>query len=49
MVWDYLYPVKRIRNLVNRLSGAHASFYFNDVIGRSPLILEAVQTANCRR
>ncbi|MGI6428865.1 MAG: sigma-54-dependent Fis family transcriptional regulator [Syntrophomonadaceae bacterium] len=38
-------PVKRIRNLVNRLSGAHASFYFNDVIGRSPLILEAVQTA----
>lgn len=38
-------PTKRIRNLVNRLSGAHASFYFNDVIGRSPQLLEAVQTA----
>ena len=38
-------PAKRIRNLVNRLSGAHASFYFSDVIGRSPQMLEAVQTA----
>lgn len=40
-----LNPAKRIRNLVNRLSGAHASFYFSDVIGRSPQLLEAVQTA----
>jgi len=38
-------PAKRIRNLVNRLSGAHASFYFSDVIGRSPQLLEAVRTA----
>lgn len=38
-------PAKRIRNLVNRISGAHASFYFSDVIGRSPQMLEAIRTA----
>lgn len=38
-------PLKKIRNLVNRLSGAHASFNFQDIIGRNPKLLEAVQTA----
>lgn len=38
-------PAKKIRNLVNRISGAHASFNFNDIIGRNQQLLEAVQTA----
>lgn len=38
-------PIKKIRNLVNRLSGAHASFNFQDIIGQNHLLLEAVQTA----
>ncbi len=38
-------PVKKIRNLVNRMSGAHASFNFHDIIGQNPKLLEAVQTA----
>lgn len=38
-------PVKKIRNLVNRMSGAHASFNFSDIIGQNQELLEAVQTA----
>lgn len=38
-------PVKRISNLVNHFSGAHASLTFNDVIGRSQQMLEAMRTA----
>lgn len=38
-------PLRKIRNLVNRLSGAHASFNFQDIIGQNHLLLEAVQTA----
>lgn len=38
-------PLKKISNLVNRLSGAHASFTFQDIIGQNHKLLEAVQTA----
>jgi PAS domain S-box-containing protein len=38
-------PIKKIRNLVNRLSGAHASFSFQDIIGQNHQLLAAVQTA----
>lgn len=38
-------PIKKMRNLVNRLSGAHASFNFQDIIGQNQQLLEAVQTA----
>jgi PAS domain S-box-containing protein len=38
-------PLKKLRNLVNRLSGAHASFTFQDIIGQNLILREAVQTA----
>ncbi len=38
-------PLKKLRSLVNRISGAHASFTFQDIIGQNPKLLEAVQTA----
>jgi PAS domain S-box-containing protein len=39
-------PLKKLRSLVNRISGAHASFTFQDIIGQNPKLLEAVQTAH---
>ncbi|HNX28912.1 MAG TPA: sigma-54-dependent Fis family transcriptional regulator [Syntrophomonadaceae bacterium] len=39
-------PLKKLRNLVNRMSGAHASFTFQDIVGQNPILLEAVQTAS---
>ncbi|HNX92447.1 MAG TPA: sigma-54-dependent Fis family transcriptional regulator [Syntrophomonas sp.] len=38
-------PLKKLRSLVNRISGAHASFTFQDIIGQNHKLLEAVQTA----
>ncbi|NLV20606.1 MAG: sigma-54-dependent Fis family transcriptional regulator [Syntrophomonadaceae bacterium] len=38
-------PLKKLRSLVNRISGAHASFTFQDIIGQNPKLLEAVQTS----
>jgi len=38
-------PLKRIRNLVNRFSGAHAIFQFKDIIGNNRQFLDAVQIA----
>jgi transcriptional regulator of acetoin/glycerol metabolism len=38
-----LSPITKIRNLVNRFSGAHARFTFDDIIGSSPEIIEAVR------
>ncbi|SHG79038.1 Transcriptional regulator of acetoin/glycerol metabolism [Thermosyntropha lipolytica DSM 11003] len=38
-------PVKRIKKLVNRFSGAHATFSFEDIIGKDPRFLEAVKIA----
>ncbi|HWP96912.1 MAG TPA: sigma-54-dependent Fis family transcriptional regulator [Syntrophomonadaceae bacterium] len=36
-------PINKVKNLVNRLSGAEASFYFKDIIGGSQTLLHAVQ------
>ncbi len=38
-----LSPIVKIKNLVNRFSGAHARFTFDDIIGNSPEIVEAVR------
>jgi transcriptional regulator with PAS, ATPase and Fis domain len=38
-------PVKKFRSLFNHISGAHASFSFQDIIGQNPLLLQAIQTA----
>lgn len=37
--------LNKIKNLVNRLSGAQANFHFDDIIGQSPEIREAVRIA----
>lgn len=36
-------PINKVKKLVNRLSGAQASFYFKDIIGSGPKLLNAVQ------
>jgi transcriptional regulator of acetoin/glycerol metabolism len=38
-------PINRVRSLVNRLSGYYTSLSFNDIIGASPVLLEAVRIA----
>ncbi|MBO8158743.1 sigma-54-dependent Fis family transcriptional regulator [Thermosyntropha sp.] len=40
-----LSPLRKVRNLVNRFSGSHATFTFDDIIGRDPKFLEAVKIA----
>jgi sigma-54 dependent transcriptional regulator, acetoin dehydrogenase operon transcriptional activator AcoR len=39
----FLNPARRINSLVNRLSGAHATFTFDDIIGTARALAEAVQ------
>lgn len=39
-------PIKEVRNLVNRFSGAHARFEFSDIVSNSSLMFEAVAAAN---
>lgn len=39
-------PIERVQKLVNRFSGAHATFYFKDIIGESVGIKEAVRMAS---
>ncbi|AFV12354.1 sigma54 specific transcriptional regulator [Thermacetogenium phaeum DSM 12270] len=41
----FLNPINKIRNLVNRLSGAQATYTFADIIGRNKKLLKAVQLA----
>ena len=42
----FLKPINRIKKLVNRFSGAHATFRFEDILGNSPHIREAVRIAS---
>ena len=42
----FLKPINRIKKLVNRFSGAHATFHFEDILGNSPRIKEAVYIAS---
>jgi transcriptional regulator of acetoin/glycerol metabolism len=39
----FLNPIHRINKLINRFSGAHAAFTFDDIIGRGPALAKAVQ------
>ncbi|MGR6836362.1 sigma-54-dependent Fis family transcriptional regulator [Syntrophomonas erecta] len=38
--------LKKIRNLVNRFSGAHATYDFKDIMGKDKKLLEAIQIAS---
>lgn len=40
-----LRPIKVVRSLINRLSGAQAAFHFEDIIGQCPAIRKTVQVA----
>lgn len=40
-----LRPIKQLQNLVNRFNGYYATFQFNDIIGTSIDIIEAVRVA----
>ncbi len=41
-----LRPIKIVHNLINRLSGAQATFRFGNIIGQSPPILRSIQLAS---
>ncbi len=41
----FINPVSKIKNLVNRLSGAQAIYRFEDIIGKDRQLLKAVQLA----
>lgn len=39
----FINPINKIKNLINRFSGAHATFNFEDILGNSKLLLESIQ------
>ncbi len=39
-------PINKIKKLVNRFSGAEARFSFTDILGKAPVIQEAVRVAS---
>ncbi len=39
-------PIKNVKKLANRFSGAEATFYFRDIIGESRSLLEAIRLAS---
>ncbi|HWP97809.1 MAG TPA: sigma-54-dependent Fis family transcriptional regulator [Syntrophomonadaceae bacterium] len=39
-------PIEKVQKLVNRFSGAQATFHFKDIIGSSPQMAEAVRMAS---
>ncbi|MDD3363740.1 MAG: sigma-54-dependent Fis family transcriptional regulator [Syntrophomonas sp.] len=39
-------PINKVKKLINRFSGAQATFHFEDIIGESPKLKEAVQVAS---
>ncbi len=41
----FIEPMKNVKNLVNRFSGAHARFSFDDIIGDNPELREAINIA----
>ncbi len=38
-------PINKVKRLINRFSGAEATFHFEDIIGESPKLKEAVKVA----
>ncbi|HEX3015906.1 MAG TPA: sigma-54-dependent Fis family transcriptional regulator [Desulfobacteria bacterium] len=41
----FLNPINKVKNLVNRFSGAQASFHFQDIVGRSQQLQKAIDLA----
>ncbi|WP_148134133.1 sigma-54-dependent Fis family transcriptional regulator [Candidatus Formimonas warabiya] len=41
----FINPLHKIKNLINRFSGAHATFSFKDIIGKNKQLLKAVDLA----
>lgn len=41
----FINPIHKIKNLINRFSGAHATFFFKDIIGNNKQLLKAVEWA----
>jgi PAS domain S-box-containing protein len=41
----FINPLHKIKKLVNHFSGAHATFKFTDIVGKSPQLLKAIQLA----
>lgn len=39
----FVNPINKVKKLVNRLSGAQATFYFKDIIGSGPKFMHAIQ------
>jgi len=39
----FLNPIHRINKLINRFSGAHAAFTFDDILGTGPALTRAIQ------
>jgi len=39
-------PINKVKRLINRFSGAQATFHFEDIIGESPILKEAIQVAS---
>ncbi|MEA4925758.1 MAG: sigma-54-dependent Fis family transcriptional regulator [Syntrophomonadaceae bacterium] len=38
-------PINKVKRLINRFSGAEATFHFEDIIGESPRLREAIKVA----
>lgn len=39
-------PINKVKRLINRFNGAQATFHFEDIIGESPNLKEAIQVAS---
>jgi len=39
-------PINKVKRLINRFNGAEATFHFEDIIGESPNLKEAIQVAS---
>ena len=47
----FINPINKIKNLINRFSGAHATFTFEDIIGNSRFVRKAIELSSlaCRQ
>ncbi|WP_407314567.1 sigma-54-dependent Fis family transcriptional regulator [Desulfosporosinus sp. SB140] len=41
----FINPIHKIKNLINRFSGAHATFRFDDIVGVSPQLIKSIRLA----
>lgn len=39
----FINPINKIKKLINRFNGAHATFNFDDILGQSKLLLKAIK------